>query len=211
MANVDWRIDGPFVATCNCEWGCPCQFNGRPSHGDCRAAMAMEIEHGHFGDIALDGVRFAGLLAWPGAIHEGHGECLPVVDERARPEQREAIIAIMSGLETEPGATVFNVFAATYETVHEPRFAPIDFEVDIEARTALFRIPDLVEATGEPIRNPVTGAPHRVRVVLPEGFEYHEAEYGSSRAHAEAPMPMDWAQGHGHFFRMQMTPQGPID
>ena len=38
---------------------------------------------------------------------------------------------------------------------------PIDFEVDVEARRARLNIPGLVAATGEPIRNPVTGAEHR--------------------------------------------------
>lgn len=211
MDQTEWDLQGPFVATCNCEWGCPCQFNGRPSHGNCTAALAMQVEEGYFGDVRLDGLRWAALVSWPGAIHEGHGQCLPVVDSAASEAQRNAILAILSGQETDPGATVFNVFAQTYEHVFEPRSAPIEFEADVEARTAHFRVADLMEASGEPIRNPVTGQPHRVRVSLPEGFEYHQAEYGSSSANAGEPMPMSWAQGHGHFFRMHMTPHGPVD
>jgi hypothetical protein len=211
MAYIDWNIRGPAVVTCNCDWGCPCQFNGRPSHGDCTAALGMQIEQGHFGDVKLDGLRWVALVSWPGAIHEGHGQCLPVVDERADEAQRNAILTILSGQETEPGATVFNVFASTYETVHEPRFAPIEFSANVKERTAHFEVPNLVEASGEPIHNPVSGEPHRVRVSIPEGFEYHQAEYGNSSARATDPMPMAWAQGHGHFFEMQMTPHGPVD
>ena len=51
MAHVDWNIRGPQISTCNCAWGCPCQFNGLPTHGDCRAAVAMQIEKGHFGSV----------------------------------------------------------------------------------------------------------------------------------------------------------------
>ena len=48
LASVDWHIKGPELATCNCDWGCPCQFNSLPSHGDCRAAVAMRIDQGDF-------------------------------------------------------------------------------------------------------------------------------------------------------------------
>jgi len=209
MTYTDWEIRGPIAVSCNCDWGCPCQFNSRPTYGDCHAALGMQVESGHFGDVPLDGLRWAALLSWPGAIHEGHGQCLPIVDERADEAQRQALLTILSGLETAPGTTVFNVFAATYEKVHEPRFVPIEFEADPAACTARLRVPGLLEATDAPIANPVTGAPHRVRVALPEGFEYREAEYGTSTASAGDPIPMAWNGRHAHIFQMHMTPYGP--
>ncbi len=209
MAYKDWNIRGPFVAACNCDWGCPCQFNSRPSHGDCHAAFAMHIKSGHFGSVDLDNAKFAAIALWPGAIHEGHGQVLPILDENTTEEQRAALLNILSGQETEPGATVFNVFAATFETMHEPRIAPIQFEADIDACTGSFRVPGLVDVADEPIRNPVTGEPHRVQVSLPHGFEYRRAEYGNSRAQLQGAMAREWTQGHGHMFEMNMTPHGP--
>ena len=210
MAHVDWEIQGPELAACNCDWGCPCQFNARPTHGHCRAGVAMRIDKGHFGDVRLDGLRFVVLAAWPGAIHEGRGEAQPVVDERADASQREALLKIIGGEETEPGATVFNVFASVIDTVHEPLSKPIEFEIDIESRTGRFAVPGLVEARGEPIKNPVTGRPHRARVVLPHGFEYAEAEYGSSTTKATGPIPLDWTNGHSHFATLHLTGHGPV-
>ncbi|MBA3564399.1 MAG: DUF1326 domain-containing protein [Gammaproteobacteria bacterium] len=210
MAYIDWSIRGPEVTTCNCNWGCPCQFNSLPSHGNCRAAVAMRIDEGHFGKVKLDGLRWVGLFAWPGAIHEGRGEALPIVDERADPAQREAILKILSGEETEPGATMFNVFATTFEKMHEPRFAHIEFEADIENRKAHFSVDGLVEAKTGPITNPITGEAHRARVSLPHGFEYREAEYASSTTHADRPIALDWANGHGHLTMLHMTPTGPV-
>ncbi len=190
MAYVDWEIRGPELSACNCDWGCPCQFNALPTHGHCRAAVAMRIERGHFGDVRLDGLVWAGMFGWPGPIHEGKGAAQPVLDERADARQREAILKILAGEETEPGATIFNVFAAVIDTVHEPLFKPIEFAVDIEARTGRVAIPGLIETIGEPIRNPVTGEPHRARVVLPHGFEYAEAEFGSSTTKATGLVPL---------------------
>lgn len=210
MSYVDWSIKGPEIVTCNCAWGCPCQFNAPPTHGHCRAAVAMHIDEGRFGDTPLGGLRWVTLLAWPGAIHQGHGECLPIVDERANEEQRAALLKILSGEETEPGATVFSVFAGVIDTVHEPLFKPIAFEADMESRSGRFSVPGLVEATGEPIRNPVTDKPHRARVTLPHGFEYTEAEYASSTTKATGPIPLEWVDGHGHFAMLHMTPYGPV-
>jgi hypothetical protein len=42
-----------------------------------------------------------------------------------------------------------------------------------------------MELTIEPIRNPVTGAPHRALIRLPEGFEFREAEVGSGTFRGE--------------------------
>ncbi len=210
MAYVDWRLSGPELATCNCSWGCPCQFNGLPTLGHCRAAVAMRIEEGHFGDVSLDGLLWAGLFAWPGAIHEGAGEAQPIVDERASGAQREALLTILSGQEAEPGSGMFNVFMSTMVTVHEPQFLPISFEVDIRRRTGGFSVPGVVEARGEPIHNRTTGAEQEVSVRMPGGFEFLEAEFGSSTVKAGGAVPLDWAQRHAHFAMIDLGPHGPI-
>jgi hypothetical protein len=209
MANVDWKLDAIDVTTCNCDFSCPCQFNALPTHGDCRAAVGFHIEKGHFGDAPLDGITFVVLVAWPGAIHQGGGELQLIIDENTTEDQRKAVTAIVKGEETEPGATIFNVFSNVVDTYHDLIAAPIRFEADIEARTARFSVPGIVEATGEPIKNPMTGMPHRVRVTVPNGFEYHEAEYGGSTVKtSEALVPLDWASGHAHFARVSWTGQG---
>ena len=70
---IDWMLRGPEIATCNCAYGCPCQFNALPTSGNCTASVAMRIDKGHFGDVRLDGLHWAGIFAWPGAVHEGRG------------------------------------------------------------------------------------------------------------------------------------------
>jgi hypothetical protein len=210
MSYPHWMIRGPEVSACNCNWGCPCQFNSLPTHGDCRAAMAMRIEEGFFGDEDLSGVIFGSLFAWPGAVHEGNGQVIPLVDDGASEAQRHAVLQIMSGETSEPGATVFNVFASTMTKVHDPIIAPIDFHVDLENWTGKFTVPGYVEAVASPITNPITGKSHRARVVLPEGFEYREAEFVSSRAHSNSDIPLDWSDGHGHIAILHMTPSGPV-
>jgi hypothetical protein len=178
MADTKWTIKGREFVNCNCSYGCPCQFNGLPTHGHCQAVGGFEIEQGHHGSTKLDGLKFVGIFRWPGAIHEGKGEAAVVIDERASEPQRAALLRILTGQDTEPGATVFNVFAATFEKLHDPIFASIEFQVDIAGRKARLVVPGVTEGRGEPILNPVTGAQHRVRIDMVDGFEYTLAEIG---------------------------------
>ena len=208
MSYTDWRITGPELTSCNCDWGCPCQFNALPTHGDCRAAVAMRIDKGHFGKVRLDGVLWLGLFAWPKAIHEGNGEVLAVVDEKASPEQRDAVLKILTGQETAPGATIFNVFSTTYTKIHAPEFHPIEFQADYDKRIGRVRVAGLVDVKIEPIRNQVTGAEHRARVQLPNGFEYHEAEYASGAVKSGNPIPHDWSGRHAHLCKLDLGPHG---
>ena len=211
MAQIDWRFEAIELLTCNCDWGCPCQFNARPTHGDCRAAGAFRIGTGQFGDTPLDGVVFAYLFAWPGAIHEGKGEGQLIVDEKASDSQREAVRAIFHGEHTEPGATIFNVFTNVVDTYHPPIVGPIAFDADIEARQGRFSVPGVIEAEGRPILNPVTGNPHRARVTLPHGFEYDTAEYASATAKSgNAAIAIDYANSHAHFAWVKWTPTGIV-
>jgi hypothetical protein len=208
MALVEWRMRGPEIANCNCNWGCPCQFNALPTRGNCRAMTAMRIDEGFFGELDLSGLKWVGMFAWPGAIHEGKGEAFVVVDENANRAQRDALLTILTGGETEPGATIFNVFATVIDTIHEPAFLPIDFALDLDRRQGSVRVDGIIDTLTEPIRNPVTGAEHRARVVLPSGFEYLEAEYASGDTRATGPVALAWSGRHAHLAMLDLSTHG---
>ena len=208
MAFVDWRMRGPEITSCNCAWGCPCQFNALPTHGDCRAIVAMRIDSGHFGDTDLGGLIWCGMFAWPKAIHEGNGEALVVITPEANEAQRQALLTVLSGQETEPVATIFNVFSTTLTKMHDPVFAPIDFQLDIDRRSGGIRIEGMVDTRIEPLRNPVTGAEHRARVVLHHGFEYLEAEYASGDTKASGAVPLNWSKSHAHVAMLDLSTTG---
>ena len=210
MSDTEWVIKGQEFVHCSCAYGCPCQFNALPTHGSCEAVAVIEIEEGHHGDTPLSGLRFAAILAWPGAIHEGHGQVVPIIDERADEAQRDAIVRIMSGLDTVPGATFLQVFATTYETVHEPVFTRIDFDLDIDKRSAKLTVPGYIDARGEPILNPVSGEEHRARINLPNGFEYDIAEVGRGWASTQGPIQIELKDSHAQFAKLHMTGKGVI-
>lgn len=203
-----WEIKGREFVNCNCAYGCPCQFNALPTQGDCRAIAMVDIDEGRHGEVRLDGLRFGMIAAWPGPIHEGRGQIVPIVDERATAEQREALLRIMSGEDTEPGATIFQVFSTTMEKVHGPVFAKIGFEVDVDGRTARVKVPGVMDARGEPIVNPVTGNTHRARINLPSGFEYDVCEVGRGWAETQGAIALSLADSHGQFAMLHLTGSG---
>jgi hypothetical protein len=174
---TEWQISGEEIGSCNCDWGCPCQFNAPPTTGRCEALVAYAIRDGHYGDTRLEGVTFAGIYSWPGRIDEGNGTRQIIVDERATAEQRAAIDALVTGSE---GGTYFEIFAAVCPNQLDTLTAPIETQTDRERRVASISIPGIAESRVEPITNPVSGEEHRARIVLPGGFEYSEAEMANT-------------------------------
>ena len=211
MTDTKWTIRALEFTNCNCSYGCPCQFNGLPTHGHCRAVTGFKIETGHHGATKLDGLKAAGIFKWPGPIHMGHGEAAVVIDKRADAAQREALLRIVTGQDTEPGATIFNVFASTLEKLHDPIFADIDFEADVDKRRARIKVAGHIEARGEPIVNPVTGNEHRVRIDSPNGFEFHLAEIGRGWSKTQPPIAFDLADTYGQFCHLNLSQSGVID
>ena len=192
QAKTNWRIAGEELGSCMCAWGCPCQFNALPTHGRCEGFGGFQIREGYFGTTRLDGVRFAWLLSWPGPIHEGNGTRQVIIDEQATDEQRAAVLALVSGTQ---GGTFLEIFAAVCPNQLETLFAPIIFESDRERRQGRLHIPGLAEVRTEPIKNPVTGEEHRARIVLPEGFEYKEAEVANAvslKVHSALPLTFEY-------------------
>jgi len=108
-----WEFKGRELVNCTCEYGCNCQFNALPDKGHCYAVAGIQIDQGYHGETPLGGLKIAAMFKWPGPIHEGHGEAIAFVDESADPAQREALLKIMTGQDTDPFATVFAVFATT--------------------------------------------------------------------------------------------------
>jgi hypothetical protein len=211
MTAIKWAIRAREFTNCNCSYGCPCQFNGLPTQGHCRAVTGFDIETGHHGSTKLDGLKAAAVFIWPGPIHKGHGEAAVVVDARANEAQRNALLRILSGQDTEPGATIFSVFASTLDKLHEPVFAEIDFAVDIEKRRARIIVPGHIESRGEPILNPVTGAEHRVRIDSPNGFEFKLAEIGRGWSKAKGPLKFEISDTYGQFCHLNLCQSGVID
>jgi hypothetical protein len=210
MTIVDWYVEGVSFGNCNCSYGCPCQFEALPTHGHCRGFEVFRIDKGHFGEVRLEGLKAAMLYVWPGPIFEGKGELQAVIDERADARQREALVKILHGEETEEAATHWWVFHAMSDKIHEPLYKPIEYEVNVEARTARVVIPGVIQSVGRPITSPATGAEHRVRIDIPNGIEFELAEIGSATTKATGAVKLDLTDTYGQFNVLRHSGSGIV-
>jgi hypothetical protein len=210
VPDINWYVEGIEFGNCNCDYGCPCQFESLPTGGSCRGFEVVRIEKGHFGDVNLDGLNVALIYAWPGPIFEGNGELQAIIDDRATEAQRAALATILYGGETNDEATHWWVYHAMSSTVHTPLFKPIAFDVDIAARTAAVTIPGVLEAEGHPIKSPATGLPHRVQITIPNGIEFETAEVGSASTQASGAITLNLRNSYGQFNLLRHSGAGAM-
>jgi hypothetical protein len=180
---IKWQVRVYYLDSCNCDWGCPCQFNAKPTYGNCEGVMGFHIIEGDYGNIKVGGLNMAWIGSWPGPIHEGHGKVSSYIDRRANKEQFYALSRILMG---RAGGGPFVVYASTMDVMEEPKPARITFQskglrsrvkivIDQNDKTVVG------EAWLEPMTNPVTGKVHRAIIELPEGFEATRMDMSSTK------------------------------
>lgn len=202
-----WTMKGEYLKNCNCLASCPCDTEGFPSpHKFCEGMAAMRITDGQFDGLRLDGLHWAAVVHWPGALHEGNGSMLPLIDERATAEQRHALLEILSG---KHGGTFFQIVAAVCPTVYPPEFVPFQWEFDRSGRHARMSAGRFLSTVTGPLTVPATGAEQRVRVVMPDGFEYREMEVARAlELKAAGPISYSYTNTHSSLANVAHTPEG---
>jgi len=103
----DWALNATTIEACSCPMFCQCYFNTSPAghagHGEhgggehfCKFNNAYKINHGHAGQVKLDGAKFwvAGDLGSDFSTGKMDWAVL-TFDPAVKPEQREAIKTIL--------------------------------------------------------------------------------------------------------------------
>jgi len=168
--------------------------------------FAGRVLQGHYGSVNLDGLIFGGTYHWPGPLHLGNGTFQPYVSDHSTPEQREAILTVLSG---QAGNAWYEVLASVVSRVLEPRFVPIEFEFDLERRRARVSFGAEVLTTTEPVKNVATGKDHRVRLDMPEGMEYKRPEIATTGVlRSKGPISFDYPPAHSSLAIVEQTHLG---
>jgi len=170
----EWKTHGHVILACNCDFGCPCNFNGLPTLGKCEGYWNWHIEEGHFDDISLSGLNISLAVNWPGAIHEGNGVAIIVLDDRGDERQRQALATLASGGAGGP----WKIISTTIGKANGPAYAP--FEVSVNGYTSSVKAGSYITLQMEPVRNAVTQVEVHPRVILPEGFVFKDGQVGAS-------------------------------
>lgn len=181
-----WTMKGTVLIACNCAYGCPCNFNALPTTGKCEGEWTWHVEEGAYGTVDLRSVTFTLAVNWPGAIHEGNGVALLLVDERTTPAQRDAIHTLVKG---EAGGP-WGVLGWTWPTLHGPE--AVSFELELDGLRSRVRAGAGFELELEPIRNPVSGAEVTPGAVLPQGIVFKRGDFASTRRYRVEALGIDY-------------------
>jgi hypothetical protein len=165
-----WNFEAQYIQSCNCAWGCPCNYNALPTYGNCEALIAYRITKGQYGGTKLDGVTFAQALYYPQAIHQGNGVMRSYVDPSATPEQRAALDHVLLG---KAGGGTFEIFPKMCAKVHPTKVAKIDFHFN--GYDSWFKVEGVGEVHSGHIVNPVSGDQFEGEIVLPKGIGWKRA------------------------------------
>jgi hypothetical protein len=202
-------MKGEWLKNCNCLAHCPCDTIGTPAPNDfCEGIVGMNIQEGNIGDVDLSGLKFVGVVHFPGAMHEGNGDLELFIDEQANAAQREALMQILSG---QAGGPIFEILAAVCPNMKEPQVVPIEWAFDMEQRRARVAVPGYLETVSEPLMVIPTGEQQRVIVRLPDGFEYKEAEVArATTLQADGAIKFDWHNTHSSLSHVEQTSEGLV-
>ena len=136
-----WNAQGDLFEGCNCNLLCPCHVSFRqPATNDhCDTIWAVSIKQGRYGDVDLAGLNAAIFLHCPGPIMaDGDWTAVLYVDDRASPDQDEALRTIFSG---EAGGP-WQIMSQFYRDGKYLAVKRTPLEITIDGRTRTINAPD---------------------------------------------------------------------
>ena len=159
---------GQLISGCNCDWGCPCNFEVAPTYGKCEGVYIWHVETGHYDGLALDGAIFGQIGMFPEAIHLGNGTMLYVIDERLSSPQRAAVETI---LQVVPPFRVFHDLSPNFLG-----FSYVPMEIQLDGIRSGIKISGVLDLRLGPMKNPVTGEEELATLTKPSGFTSNTQE-----------------------------------
>lgn len=100
MAEQKWSLSGDYMESCNCDYLCPCIYTnpqGPATEDQCTAIMVFRVGEGRFGDVKLDGLKFALVIRSGQVMADGNWIFAGIVEESAGEKERAALSAIVGG------------------------------------------------------------------------------------------------------------------
>src|SRR5947207_5158270 len=174
----EWSMVGSVLGSCNCDWGCPCNFNVAPSYGHCDGVYVFAVLRGRYGDTSLDGLNFAWAAHSPGPLHEGNVKAVLLVDENADDAQRQALEELWRSGSAGLPFDIFNSVTSTWlDTIYTP------FVVEnqgINSKVKIGHDGSIYELAQSRVKNPVTGADEELYLDKPTGFTSRRSELGTA-------------------------------
>jgi hypothetical protein len=90
-------VEGDYFETCNCDVSCNCVWLGTATQEYCDVFFAWHVTKGNKDGIDLSGLNAVMAVRAPKRMTDGGWRVALYLDDRASPEQSEALGAVFSG------------------------------------------------------------------------------------------------------------------
>lgn len=104
---MSWKLKGEYFENCSCDVLCPCVTSALQAPADaerCQVPFFFRIDEGEADGVQLGGLTAAVVADSPPRMADGNWRVGVYVDEAASPEQRDALVGILSGANGGPMA-----------------------------------------------------------------------------------------------------------
>jgi len=133
-------LDGTLLEACSCGGPCPCWVGDDPDGGRCDSFNAYHIDRGQVGGVDVSNLSFVQVNQIPGNILAGNWRTVFYIDDKATPEQQEALLNVFGGKLGGPLADVASLLGERV-AVH---LVPIEHRV--EGGRGTLRVGEVIEA-----------------------------------------------------------------
>lgn len=121
-----YALEGRMLEVCTCRAICPCWVGEDPDGGQCDGTIAWHVDQGTVDGVDVSGLTLVVAAHIPGNALAGRWRAVIFVDQRATPEQEQALLDVFSGKKGGPVADLAQLIG---EVVAVER-VPITFEVE---------------------------------------------------------------------------------
>ena len=91
-APTTYSLDGTLLEACSCMAPCPCWIGDDPDGGKCDGLVAYHVDKGQIRGVDVSDLSVVLAAQIPGNVLAGNWRVVLYVDDRATPEQREALL-----------------------------------------------------------------------------------------------------------------------
>lgn len=94
---MGFSVRGDYFETCSCDVSCSCIWLGRATQDACDLLLAWHVREGQKDGVDLSGLNAVMAVHTPKQMTDGGWKVALYLDDRATPEQSEALGAVFSG------------------------------------------------------------------------------------------------------------------
>lgn len=94
---MSFSVEGDYFETCQCDVSCPCIWLKPADKEECDVILAWHVSKGEKDGVDLSGMNAVLAVHSPKQMSDGGWKVALYLDDRATPEQSEALGAVFSG------------------------------------------------------------------------------------------------------------------